>query len=226
MKTQKMILLVEDNEKILRGNKRMLMWEGFAVETATTLAQAYERISASRPSAIVLDIMLPDGSGMDFLKKLRSGKHKDVPVLLLTGLGGQDNIVSGFEQGADDYLTKPYDFPILLARLQALLRRAGRVPEQIANGRLRLDLSAQIAFLDDVDLLLTQKEFAVLLLLVQNLGSFVVGDYIYEKVWGAPLSANNNAFKSTIKRLRSKLENSGFLIEWSRDEGYSLIELP
>ncbi len=221
----KRILLVEDNEKILNGNKRLLEWEGYTVDTATTIKKAYECIDANIPHIIILDIMLPDGNGLDFMKSLRQSSAAGVPILLLTGLGTQEDIIHGLSAGSDDYITKPYDFPILLARIQALLRRSARVPELLENGRLKLDISADIATLDDVDLLLTQKEFLILLFLMQNIGHYVASEHLYERVWKMPYAENNNALKSTIKRLRTKLSGSDYLIEWSRDEGYIFTKL-
>ncbi|WP_206458736.1 response regulator transcription factor [Anaerovorax sp. IOR16] len=218
--TGKRILLVEDNEKIMQGNKRMLKWEGYTIDTAVTLAEAYIKLELHRPDCIVLDIMLPDGSGLDFMKKLRESTDAGIPILLLTGLNAQEDILQGLKSGGDDYLTKPYDFKILLARIEALLRRSERVPERITKGRLTLDMSAAIAFMDRVDLLLTKKEFALLLIFVQNPERFIDREYLYEKVWKQPMTEDANALKSTIKRLRSKIEGSGWQIEWSRGEGY------
>lgn len=216
----KRILLVEDNEKILRCNKRMLEWEGYTVSEATTLDKARAHLMESLPDVIVLDIMLPDGSGLDFMCELRGGTRAGIPILLLTGLTTQEDILRGLKSGGDDYLTKPYNFEILLARVEALLRRSERVPERIAKGRLTLDVAASVASLDGVDLLLTQKEFALLLIFVQNPERFINGEYLYEKVWKQPLTKDTSALKSSIKRLRSKINGSGWQITWSRGEGY------
>ncbi len=219
-KKNKRILLVEDNEKILNGNKRMLSWEGYTVDTATTIEAARVCISANTPHIIILDIMLPDGSGLDFMKSLRRSSASDIPILLLTGLGGQEDIIKGLSDGSDDYMTKPYDFPVLLARIEALLRRSMRVPQFVESDSLVLDITADVATLHDVDLLLTKKEFATLLILTQNTGRYVDCEYLYERVWKMPYAENSNALKSTIKRLRTKLQGSEYIIEWSRDEGY------
>lgn len=216
----KRLLLVEDNEKIMRGNMRMLQWEGYRADAALTLAEARTLLAANRPDAILLDIMLPDGSGLDFMRELRESTHAGIPVLLLTGLTAQEDIVRGLTQGGDDYLTKPYDFPVLLARVEALLRRSERVPEKVVHGRLTLDIAAGVALLDQSDLLLTQKEFALLLVFVQNPQRHIDGEYLYEKVWNAPMESDSTALKSTIKRLRPKIESSGWRIEWTRGEGY------
>ncbi len=103
--------------------------------------------------------MLPDGSGLDFMRQLRESNNGGVPILLLTGLTTQEDILHGLRSGGDDYLTKPYDFPILLARVEALLRRSQRVPERVTLGRLSMDVAANAATLDGRNLLLTQKEF-------------------------------------------------------------------
>lgn len=218
----KLILLVEDNEKIMRGNQRLFGLAGYETMAALTLAEARNSIAARKPDAVVLDIMLPDGSGLDFMQELRTGEHTGIPILLLTGLTTPEDIIRGLTAGGDDYLTKPYDFPILLARVEALLRRAQRVPETITKDRFTLDMTASVAMLDGVDLLLTQKEFALLLIFIQNPERSIDGEYLYEKVWHQPQTGDANALKSTIKRLRSKMEGSGWQIAWSRGEGYCL----
>lgn len=214
----KRILLVEDNEQIMQGNERMLKRRGYEVITALTLTQARSAIQAQMPDLFVLDIMLPDGSGLDFMAELR--QHSQVPILLLTGLTTPEDIVRGLTAGGDDYLPKPYDFGVLLARVEALLRRAQQVPEHIHKGRLRLDVTADEATLDGADLLLSQKEFALLLIFVQNEERFISAEYLYEKVWKHPMLGNSNTLKTTINRLRDKIKSSGYRIAWSRGEGY------
>ena len=216
----KRILLVEDNEKIMFVNREMLEWEGYEVAAALTLAEARASINKRRPDVVVLDIMLPDGCGLNFMRELRENEHANIPILLLTGLAGQEDIVRGLNSGGDDYLTKPYDFPVLLARVEALLRRAVRVPELVQKGRLSLDVTAGAAMLDDRDILLSQKEFALLLLFAQNEDRSVSGEYLYEKVWKAPMASNSNALKSSIRRLRAKIEGSGWQVTWERGSGY------
>ncbi|WP_283610557.1 response regulator transcription factor [Faecalispora anaeroviscerum] len=214
----KRILLVEDNEQIMQGNERMLKRRGYEVITALTLAEARSAVQARMPDLFVLDIMLPDGSGLDFMAEFR--KYSQVPVLLLTGLTTPEDIVRGLTAGGDDYLPKPYDFGVLLARVEALLRRAQQVPEHIHKGRLRLDVTADEATLDGADLLLSQKEFALLLIFVQNEERFISAEYLYEKVWKHPMLGNSNTLKTTINRLRDKIKSSGYRIAWSRGEGY------
>lgn len=214
----KQILLVEDNEQIMQGNERMLKRRGYEVITALTLAEARSAIQAQMPDLCVLDIMLPDGSGLDFMAELR--KYSQTPILLLTGLTTPEDIVRGLTAGGDDYLPKPYDFGVLLARVEALLRRAQQVPECIHKGRLRLDVTADVATLDGADLLLSQKEFSLLLILVQNEERYISAEYLYEKVWKQAMTGNSNTLKTTINRLREKIKSSDYRIAWSRGEGY------
>ncbi|MEA5011073.1 MAG: response regulator transcription factor [Angelakisella sp.] len=214
----KQILLMEDNEQIMQGNERMLKRRGYEVITALTLAQARSTIQAQMPDLCVLDIMLPDGSGLDFMAELR--KVSQTPILLLTGLTTPEDIVRGLTAGGDDYLPKPYDFGVLLARVEALLRRAQQVPECIHKGRLRLDVTADVATLDGDDLLLSQKEFSLLLIFVQNEERYINAEYLYEKVWKQAMAGNSNTLKTTINRLREKIKSSGYRIAWSRGEGY------
>ena len=216
---EKLILLVEDNEQILRGNERLLTRRGYGIAAALTLFEAHKELEAQMPDLIVLDIMLPDGSGLDFIAELR--QHSQIPVLLLTGLTTPEDVVRGLTAGGDDYLAKPYDFGVLLARVEALLRRSEQIPEKLTRDRLSLDVAVGVASLDGTDLLLTQKEFALLLVFAQNEGRFISAEYLYEKVWKQPMAGDNQAFKKTLYRLREKIKGSGWRIELSRGEGYS-----
>lgn len=217
--SEKRILLVEDNEQIMRGNERMLTRRGYEVVTALTLGEARKAVEAQMPDLIVLDIMLPDGSGLDFMGELR--RYSKIPVLLLTGLTTNEDVVHGLTAGGDDYLAKPYDFGVLMARVEALLRRAEQIPEKLTRDRLSLDVAAGVATLDGIDLLLTQKEFALLLIFTQNEERFISAEYLYEKAWKQPMLGDSQSLKKTIHRLREKIKGSGWLIELARGEGYS-----
>ena len=219
----RLILLIEDNVQILYGNERMLKWSGYDVLTALTLCEARERIAAAQPDAIVLDIMMPDGSGLDFMRELRP--ESNIPILLLTGLTTPEDIVRGLAEGGDDYLTKPYDFSVLLARIEALLRRAGRVPETMTMGALKLNVVASRAFCGDDDLMLTQKEFALLLLLAQNEGKTLSAEYLYETVWKQSLAGDKNAVQTTVSKLRKKIEPAAYDITAVRGQGYVLVKI-
>ncbi|MDR1049565.1 MAG: response regulator transcription factor [Deltaproteobacteria bacterium] len=217
------ILLVDDNERILSGNKRMLKRRGFEVRTAPTLARAREELEAAAPDLIVLDIMLPDGNGLDFLTELR--RSSNVPVLLLTGLTAPDDVVSGFKGGCDDYLTKPYDFGVLEARIEALLRRAGDIPKNLRKGAVEFDVLASRAVVAGVDLLLTPKEFSLLFLLAKNERKVMTAKYLYETLWNLPYTKDVSTLKILVSRLRRKI-GENFLIENdSREGGYIFTAL-
>jgi DNA-binding response OmpR family regulator len=216
----KLILLVEDNEKIMAGNIWMLKQHGYDTDAALTLAEARALINERKPDVIVLDIMLPDGNGLDFMCELRENENLDIPTLLLTGLTAKEDVVRGLKAGGDDYLTKPYDFPVLLARVEALLRRAARVPQTITKGRLTLDVTAGAAALDGIDLSLTKIDFALLLQFIQSEERFFTAEYLHKKIWKTQMEGNNQALKSAISRLNKKIDGSGWCIAWSRGEGY------
>ncbi|MDR2558561.1 MAG: response regulator transcription factor [Oscillospiraceae bacterium] len=218
-KKNKLILLIEDNTDIQEFNKSMLEDEGFTVETVMTLTDAETFIKRMLPDAIVLDVGMPDGNGLNFLRDFR--KFSKIPVLLLSGYGEDTDIIKGFEYGCNDYLPKPYAFGVLLVRLKNLLQSAEQVPELIKRGSLSLDVQSGQAFTDDNDLLLTQKEFFLLLLFIQNEDTIMSADYLYKKVWGQPMNRDTQALKKAIHRLRSSLEDSGYTITVTRRKGYT-----
>jgi len=218
------ILLVEDERKIQNYNSHLLGEEGFNVKTAMTLADARNSILDCKPDAVVLDIGMPDGNGLDFLRELRVRGNK-IPVLLLTGYGQDADIETGFDAGCDDYLPKPYTFGVLLRRLTRLLQSSEQVPEAIVKGRLYFDVTADVVTLDGVDLLLSQKEFSLLLYLVQNPERYLSAEHLMEKVWKSPMvGGNTQTVRKTVSRLREKIKGSGWNIEWSKGEGYALEE--
>lgn len=218
--SEKRILLVEDNEQIMHGNERMLTRRGYKVITALTISETRKAIEAQMPSLMVLDIMLPDGNGLEFMHNLREQEGLDIPILLLTGLTGKNDVVRGLEAGGDDYLTKPYDFHVLLARIEALLRRAERVPEVIVKGALTLDVRAGAVSLNGTDLSVTKKDFYLLLFFIQNEERFFSAEHLYEKIWKTSMEGDNQALKSAISRLNKKISGGGWHISWSRGEGY------
>jgi DNA-binding response OmpR family regulator len=214
------ILLIEDDREIQENNKDLLESSGnYVVRTVMNLAKAREQISKEIPDIIVLDIILPDGNGLDFIKEIN-----DIPVLLLTALGETNDIVKGLNAGGDDYLTKPYDDYVLLARIESLLRRTeSRVPKTLTKGNLSLDTIARRAYIDNNNLQLTHKEFACLLLLAQNEGHIISANAIYEQIWKQKLENDKNTLKATISTLRKKIEPSGYAITVSREQGYTFI---
>jgi DNA-binding response OmpR family regulator len=215
------LLLVEDDKKILDFNKEVLEESGYTVYLAMNLAEARKLLRNVEVDLIVLDVMLPDGSGIDWLAELRETSR--VPVLLLTAKGNLPDKLKGFETGADDYLTKPYDYEELLARIESLLRRADyNTPEQVSYGSIILDIPSGRAFFGGRDLELRHKEFALLLLFIQLKGKAVSGEYIYEKIWKQPIGEDKNALQTAISRLRTKIEPTGLDVYYQRGTGYTL----
>ena len=212
------LLLVEDEPNVQAPNKRILERRGYSIRLAYTLAEAREIIASEQPRAIVLDIGLPDGSGLDFLNELR--KTSNIPVLILTAMGTPQDIVNGLEAGGDDYLTKPYELSVFLKRVQTLLRRASIVPDSLSIGPIRIDTASGKAYLNGEDMGLSQKEYSLLQLLAQHPEELLSPEYLYEKVCGQKMSGDDNALKMALSRLRTRLKGSGWTIASSRGEGY------
>lgn len=214
----KLILLIEDNKKVQNYNKRMLAEEGFAVESALTLADAKAFLAQRTPDIIVLDVGMPDGNGIDFLREFR--QTSKIPVLMLTGYGENKDIVLGFNTGCDDYLIKPYTFDILLVRLNRLLKSTEQVPDVVIRGLLTLKFTPMTAYLNGKDLILSQKEFTLLLFFIQNENRVMSAEYLYENVWGASMAGDDNVIKVTLSKLRKKISGSGYTIVAEYGEGY------
>lgn len=216
------VLLVEDDESVQRINRRVLERAGYAVACAATLEEAWRCLHEQPPDVIVLDIMMPDGSGLVFCEKVRP--LTPAPVLFLTALDGKGEEIEGLRAGGNDYISKPYDVDVLVARVEAQLRlaRSNRVAQSrtLVQGSLVLDLAAQHAYVHGRDLLLTPKEFALLLLFVQHERRVLGADEVYRTVWRRPLAHDAVALKSAVYRLRKKLAGSGCTVTARRGEGY------
>lgn len=222
------ILLVEDDPNILRINRRILEREGFRVTSAATLQEARVRLLDSNPDALVLDIRLPDGSGLAFCEEIRP--TTSAPVLFLTAMDEKSEIIKGLVAGGNDYITKPYDVDEFLARVEAQLRLAqmnrlaAEKARTIRRGPLTLDTVAIRAYLHGKDMLLAAREFSVLLYLVKNDGKILSAEEIYEGAWSQPMVGNASALWKCISRLKSKLlacEEEISLMSF-RNKGYVL----
>ena len=168
-----MILLVEDNPHIMKINAEALSMYGYEILQATTAGECREAMRWHPVDLVVLDIMLPDGDGVELCRELK--ERYQVPILFLSALGESRDVVEGLRAGGDDYLAKPYDLEVLAARVEARLRQERTRSRYVSYGNLRLDTLSGCGYLGDTDLLLTQKEFAVLLLLVHNAGKSSAG---------------------------------------------------
>jgi len=212
------LLLVEDEHAVQANNMKILKRRGYTIKQAYTIAEARGIIEKSPPRGIILDLQLPDGSGLDFLRELRL--NSSIPVLILTAMGERDDIIRGFQTGSDDYLTKPYDLSVFLMRVETLLRRADAIPDTLEYGEITLMPIAGRALLNGEDMLLSQKEYAILQLFIQNPNKILSAEYLYEKVWGHEMIEKDNSLKVAISKLRNKLAGSHYTVTASRGEGY------
>lgn len=216
------LLMIEDNRLIQANNKKVLEMRGFSVRQAFTLGEAKKIIKEEMPRVITLDVKMPDGDGLDFLKDFR--KTSNIPILILSSRATSQDIIKGFESGGDDYVPKPYDYSILLMRLNALMRLASTIPETIEIGPLSINTASSRAFLDGEDMGLQQKELSLLQVFMQNPGKILSTESLYEKVWGEKMLSGGNALKVAVSKLRTKLAGSGYTVTASKGEGYYFEE--
>jgi len=217
------ILIVEDDDKIASFLAKGLKQSGFSVDTASDGDQALSLCRTVDYDSIVLDIMLPKLDGLSVLRAIRAEKRL-VPVLLLSAKASVDNRVTGLQAGADDYLTKPFAFSELLARLQALIRRATHVaePTTLAVGDLSMNLLTREVFRGGQKIELQSREFALLELLLRHPGRPITKTMILEHVWDYSFDPQTNVVDVLAHRLRSKLEK-GFpskIVHTIRGVGY------
>ena len=219
------ILLVEDNPHIMKINTEVLSAHGYEVVQATTAAEACKQLVWKSVDLIVLDIMLPDGNGVELCRTWK--EHYHVPILFLTALSENQDIVEGLRVGGDDYLPKPYDLEVLLARVEARLRGDASRRRYVSYGNLKLDTVSMVGYVNDRDLLLTQKEFTVLLFLTQNAERKVPQSELMQAVWGVQTETKTHTLWTLISRLRKKLRSEESRLEISslRGGGYLLEQL-
>ncbi len=218
------ILVIEDDRKIASFIERGLREDGYAVDVAHDGQEGLTNAHVYDYDALIVDIMLPGKNGYEIVRDLRS-KAKAVPVLLLTARDSKEDIVRGLDAGADDYLTKPFSFDELLARLRALIRRGGSGrTERIVHGRLEVDRLAHTARLAGHDLDLTPKEFQLLEYFVLHPGDVVRRTELLEKVWDLQFDPETNVVDVHVGHLRRKLQKigAGVSIDTVRGVGYVL----
>jgi DNA-binding response OmpR family regulator len=214
------LLLVEDEPRLAHALRRGLTDDGFIVEVAGDGATGLELARHGDFDAVVLDVMLPRLSGFEVVQKLRTEENW-VPVLMLSAKAGQHDQAGGLDHGADDYLTKPFSYVVLLARLRALLRRAPQArPPVLAAGDIRLDPSTRVVTVDGATVALTPRELGLLEYLLRRPGRVVTKVEILDHVWDAAAEVNPNAVEVYVGYLRRKLGRR--LVETVRGAGYRL----
>lgn len=221
------ILLVEDEKKMANFIERGLKEEGYAVDVAYDGEQGWEYATANDYDAIILDWMIPKISGLQLCGKIRQAENRTA-VLMLTARDTVEDKIKGLDQGADDYLTKPFSFEELLARLRALLRRPRSLEEktQLKAGLLEMDLISRRVSLNKEEVTLSQKEFSLLEFLMRHKGEVVSRTQIAEHVWDMHFDPMSNTIDVYINFLRKKIDGNKVdsRIETIRGAGYRLLE--
>ncbi|WNC16365.1 response regulator transcription factor [Brevibacillus brevis] len=210
----KNILIVEDELPISRVLKAYLEKNQFHVEQAFTGDEAERKFDATSPSLVLLDVMLPGRSGWSILEYIR--KKSACPVIMLTALGQIDNKLMGLNQGADDYITKPFIADEVVARVQAVLRRSTNIinGDQVRQfGSLKVDFKAYTVTLHGIELAFTPKDLSLFLFLAQYKNQTFTREQLIEQVWGMDYEGSDRAVDLAIKRIRRSLEN------WPATEG-------
>ena len=212
------IAMIEDDNTISFAVQTFLKRYDMETEVFGNLTMT-EKIDFNEFDLIILDVNFPDGSGFDYLKWLR--EFSNIPVIMLTVKNTDENILKGFEFGADEYITKPFSLPILKARIDNIFRRKNAKSTDIVFGDLNLNLKSMTACLSGDNLELSKQEFSVLEILLENRGANVIRKRIIDSVWGYDLyEVNDNTLTVTIKRLRYKLGDYGKYIKTVRGIGY------
>jgi two-component system OmpR family response regulator len=214
------ILVVEDSPRILNFLRKGLSEEGYSVETAADGDAGFAKACEQEFDAAVVDVMLPGRSGIDLVRELRAGGSR-IPVLLLTARERTQDKVEGLDAGADDYLTKPFDFTELTARLRALLRRAGPAPSPTLRlGSIELDPATREVRRGGEPVQLTPKEFALLEYLLRNPNRPLSRATIMEHFWGIRFDPGTNVVDVFINALRNKLDPEHEILQTVRGVGY------
>ena len=221
------ILLVEDEPAVLASLRRRLKIEGFQIEAAVTGLMALEMFEQSRPDLVILDAMLPELDGFEVAARMRS--LAATPILMLTARDSVEDRVKGLEQGADDYLVKPFAFEELLARIRALLRRSRlAIPEESSHNLefadIRLDQKSREVVVAANAVTLTPREYDLLLYFLKHPRQVLTRDQIFTSVWGYDHEGSSNLIDVYVKSLREKIEEktSMRLLQTVRGVGYVL----
>jgi two-component system, OmpR family, KDP operon response regulator KdpE len=204
------ILAVDDERQILRALRVILRSEGYDVLTAATVKEALDQAATSHIDAAVVDLLLPDGDGIELTTQLRS--RSAMPVIMLSAVGEEEQKIRALRAGADDYITKPFGPGELVARIEAVLRRASPEPNSasgtVAAAGLQVDLVAHVVRRDGEEVHLTPTEFALLRALVANPGRLITHRSLLVEVWGPEYADDVTVLRGQIANLRRKLEPS------------------
>jgi two-component system, OmpR family, phosphate regulon response regulator PhoB len=226
------ILIIEDQPDIRKTIDYNLSRESFEVFQAASIAEGEQAIQQHKPDLVILDLMLPDGSGLTLCRDIKSDPAtKNTLVILLTAKADELDRVIGFELGADDYVTKPFSVRELILRVKAILKRRASEERQPADpsqtfGALTLNLEAHQVFINDLEVGFTALEFRLLKHLIDRKGRVQSRDQLLEEVWGYSAEVTTRTVDTHIKRLREKLDSAGEYIQTIRGVGYRFSKTP
>lgn len=202
------ILLVEDDEALSMGIKYTLLSEKFEVVSASNIQDAKEAFKRDKVSLVLLDLMLPDGSGYDLCKEIR--KSSDIPIIFLTACDEEVNVVMGFDLGADDYISKPFKIKELISRIKAVMRRCSNSAQrlELKSRDVLIDKKTLKAYKNGEEIVLTHMELKLLILFIENAGQTLERNLILKKLWDISEEfVDDNTLSVYIKRLREKLKD-------------------
>ena len=229
------ILVIEDEPDINKTISYNLLTEGYEPISVYNLLEADDWIQSNSPDLILLDLMLPDGSGLDFCKRIKSkDKFNNIPIIILTAKDDEVDKVVGFELGADDYVTKPFSVRELILRIKAILKRKTITShsenvdsnESKEFGKLKIDADSHEVFIDNNEIILTALEFKLLKHLVDRRGRVQTRDQLLSDVWGYSAQITTRTVDTHVKRLREKLGIMGKHVETIRGVGYRFSRTP
>lgn len=216
------LLLVEDNESIILGLEYLLEGEGYEYKTAKTFGEAQALFNSEYFDMALLDISLPDGDGFELCRRLK--KTQEIPVIFLTAREEENDVVKGFDMGADDYIQKPFRNRELISRIKNVLRRSGKDNDVLCCKFLKLDTKTGKAYSRGEEVILTKLEYRILSSMMNNQGKLFTRDEILAGIWDAAGNfVNDNTLTVTMKRLREKIGDSdGEIIKTVRGMGYRI----
>ena len=225
------ILIIEDEPDIRKNLEYNLSREGYSVLTAASIAEAEQLIYSNNLSLILLDLMLPDGSGLDLCKKMKSDPNvQNLPIIILTAKDDEVDKVVGFELGADDYVTKPFSVRELILRIKAVLKRGDNKKDIVEIDRqfgdLKIDIDSHEVYVDAELVNLTALEFKLLIQLVDRRGRVQSREQLLADVWGYSAEVTTRTVDTHIKRLREKLGSMGKYVQTIRGVGYKFSRSP
>ena len=225
------ILIIEDEPDIRKNLEYNLSREGYSVLTAASIAEAEQLIYSNNLSLILLDLMLPDGSGLDLCKKMKSDPNvQNLPIIILTAKDDEVDKVVGFELGADDYVTKPFSVRELILRIKAVLKRGDNKKDIVEIDRqfgdLKIDIDSHEVYVDGDLVNLTALEFKLLIQLVDRRGRVQSREQLLADVWGYSAEVTTRTVDTHIKRLREKLGTMGKYVQTIRGVGYKFSRSP